>query len=105
MAWVFLFFAGILEIAWADLMKQSDGFSRIIPFSIMVVAMIGSFWLLALALRTLPLGTAYAIWTGIGVVGSFIVGIMIFGEALTLMRVLSVSLIFDGMVGLKLSTS
>ncbi len=105
MAWVFLFFAGILEIAWAYLMKQSDGFSRIIPFSIMVVAMIGSFWLLALALRTLPLGTAYAIWTGIGVVGSFIVGIMIFGEALTLMRVLSVSLIVAGMVGLKLSTS
>ncbi len=105
MAWVFLFFAGILEICWAFLMKQSNGFSRMMPFAGMVVTMIGSFWFLAIALRSLPLGTAYAIWTGIGAVGAFLVGIFLFEEALTLARILSVSLIVAGMIGLKLSTT
>ena len=104
MAWVYLGFAGLLEIVWASFLKQSEGFTRLTPSVITLAAMAGSFWLLALAMRSLPLGTAYAIWTGIGAVGAFVVGIVVMGEAATLGRIASVALLVTGMVGLKLSS-
>lgn len=104
MAWLYLGFAGLLEIVWASFLKQSEGFTRLTPSVITLVAMVGSFWLLALAMRSLPLGTAYAIWTGIGAVGAFVVGIVVMGEAATLGRIVSVALLITGMVGLKLSS-
>ncbi len=104
MAWLYLGFAGLLEIVWASFLKQSEGFTRLTPSVITLLAMAGSFWLLALAMRSLPLGTAYAIWTGIGAVGAFVVGIVVMGEAATLGRIVSVALLITGMVGLKLSS-
>ncbi|KFL28014.1 multidrug transporter [Devosia sp. 17-2-E-8] len=105
MAWVYLVAAGILEIVWAFTMKQSNGFTRLMPTIITVVTMIGSFGLLSVAMRTLPLGTAYTIWTGIGAVGAFVVGIMVLGEAVSPMRVLAAVLIVSGLVMMKLATS
>ena len=84
-------------------MKQSVGFTRIAPTMIMIIAMLGSFGLLALAMRSLPLGTAYLIWTGIGAVGAFLVGVFLLGEALTLLRIVAAMLIISGMVVMKLS--
>ncbi|MFH5923908.1 quaternary ammonium compound efflux SMR transporter SugE [Roseomonas xinghualingensis] len=104
MAWIYLVFAGLLEIAWAFALKASDGFSRLGWSIFTLVAMAASFWLLALAMRSLPLGTAYAIWTGIGALGAFIVGIVVLGEAVSLMRIGSAALILAGLVGLKLSS-
>ncbi|WP_299078776.1 SMR family transporter [uncultured Ruegeria sp.] len=103
MSWIFLLFAGLLEIVWAVAMKQSAGFTRLWPTAIMGVSMIGSFGLLALAMRTLPLGTAYVIWTGIGAVGAFMVGIMFLGEAITPFRILAAVLIVSGLVVMKIS--
>ncbi|WP_298932192.1 multidrug efflux SMR transporter [uncultured Ruegeria sp.] len=103
MSWIFLLFAGLLEIVWAIAMKQSAGFTRLWPTAIMGVSMIGSFGLLALAMRTLPLGTAYVIWTGIGAVGAFMVGIMFLGEAITPFRILAAVLIVSGLVVMKIS--
>jgi len=105
MAWIFLLFAGLFEIVWAFLMKASDGFTRPWPTVGTIGFMIVSFGLLSLAMRTLPLGTAYAIWTGIGAVGAFIVGVMVMGEALTPLRVAGVMLIVSGLVVLKLASS
>lgn len=105
MAWIYLVGAGILEIVWAYAMKQSDGFSRFVPTSVMLVAMIGSFGLLALAMRTLPLGTAYTIWTGIGAIGAFVIGITVLGEAVTFPRLLAAGLIVSGLVLMKFSTA
>ncbi|MCF1741513.1 DMT family transporter [Paradevosia shaoguanensis] len=105
MAWVYLVAAGILEIVWAFTMKQSNGFTRLMPTAITIVTMIGSFGLLSVAMRTLPLGTAYTIWTGIGAVGAFVVGIMVLGEAVSPMRVLAAVLIVSGLVMMKLATS
>jgi len=104
MAWIYLFFAGVFEVVWATTMKQSDGFTKLMPTLVTGVTMLISLGLLALALRSLPLGTAYAIWTGIGAIGAFIVGIVAFGEAATLFRIVSVSLIVAGLIGLKLSS-
>lgn len=104
MAWIQLLIAGLLEVVWASAMKQSAGFTRPLPTALMLVAMVASFWLLALAMRALPLGTAYAVWTGIGAVGAFIVGIAVLGEAASPLRVASVALIIAGMIGLKLSS-
>ena len=105
MAWIFLLLAGLFEIVWAFLMKASDGFSR--PWQTVgtIVFMIISFGLLSMAMKTLPLGTAYAIWTGIGAVGAFIVGVMVLGETLTPMRIGGVVLIVSGLLVLKLSSS
>jgi quaternary ammonium compound-resistance protein SugE len=103
MSWIFLLFAGLLEIVWAVAMKQSAGFTRLWPTAIMGVSMIGSFGLLALAMRTLPLGTAYVIWTGIGAVGAFLVGAMFLGEALTPLRIGAAILIVSGLVAMKLA--
>ncbi|WP_164271065.1 multidrug efflux SMR transporter [Stenotrophomonas sp. B1-1] len=105
MAWIQLLFAGLLEIVWAVAMKQSEGFSKPVPSIITVVGMIASFWLLALAMRNLPLGTAYTFWTGIGAVGAFVVGIVFLGEQLSAMRIGAAVLIVSGLVLMKLSSS
>lgn len=105
MSWIFLFFAGLLEIVWAVAMKQSGGFTRLWPSLITLAAMPASFALLALAMRTLPLGTAYTVWTGIGAVGAFAVGIFWLGEAVTPMRLTAAALIVSGIVLMKLASS
>lgn len=105
MAWIYLTLAGILEVVWAYYMKKSEGFSLLTPSIITLVMMVGSFLLLSLAMRSLSLGTAYAIWTGIGAVGAFLVGIFVLGEAATFFRVASVTLIIAGLIGLKLSST
>ena len=105
MAWIYLFTAGVLEIVWAYAMKQSDSFTRPWPTAIMVVAMAGSVGLLALSMRTLPLGTAYTIWTGIGAVGAFLVGIAVLGEQASPTRLAAAALIVSGLVMMKLSSA
>lgn len=105
MAWVYLVIAGVLEIVWAFTMKQSQGFSRLVPSIITLVAMIASFVLLSLSMRSLPLGTAYTVWTGIGAIGAFIVGIAILGEPVTATRIGAALLIVSGLVLMKLSSS
>ncbi|PLW75777.1 DMT family transporter [Cohaesibacter celericrescens] len=104
MAWVYLVLAGILEIIWAYMLKQSDGFSLLVPSAITVVTMIGSFGLLSLSMRTLPLGTAYGIWTGIGAVGTFIVGILFLGELISPARIIAAILIVGGLLLMKFSS-
>ena len=105
MAWIVLFVAGLFEVAWAVGLKYTQGFTRLAPSIFTLVTMIVSFWLLALAQRTLPLGTAYAVWTGIGVVGTTICGIALFQERADWMRMACILLILLGMVGLKLTTA
>lgn len=104
MAWILLFIAGLLEIVWASTMKLSDGFSRPLPAAITIVALIASFALLAAAMRELPLGTAYTIWTGIGAIGAFVVGIVFLGEAITPARLLAAALIVSGIGLMKLAS-
>jgi len=104
MSWVYLFLAGLLEVVWAVAMKQSHGFTRAVPTGIMLVAMAGSFGLLAVAMRSLPLGTAYMVWTGIGAVGAFVVGVLMLGEVLTVQRTIAALLIVAGLVTMKLSS-
>ena len=104
MSWVILFFAGLLEVAWALGLKQSAGFTKLWPSVFTAVTMAASMALLGLALRELPLGTAYAVWTGIGTVGTVIVGIMLLGEPAGLLRLLSIGLIVAGIIGLKMLT-
>jgi len=103
MSWFLLFIAGLLEVAWAAGLKTSEGFTRLWPSVFTLVTAVGSFVLLALAMRQLPLGTAYAVWTGIGAVGAFVFGIIMLGEAVTVARVASAALIVVGLIGLKLS--
>jgi quaternary ammonium compound-resistance protein SugE len=105
MAWVYLVIAGMLEVAWATAMKFSEGFTRLWPTVAMAVLMLASFGLLSQAMKTLPLGTAYGVWTGIGAVGSVLVGIFFFGESRELVRVLCMVLILSGIVGLKLTSA
>jgi len=105
MAWIFLLLAGVLEVVWAFLMKASAGFTKPWPTVGMIVFMIASFGLLSLAMKTLPLGTAYAIWTGIGAVGAFVVGAVVLGEPLTPMRIAGVTLVASGLIVLKLASS
>ena len=105
MAWALLFLAGLLEVAWAVGLKYTDGFTRPWPTVATLAAMIGSMVLLALAVRTLPLGTAYAVWTGIGTAGAVLLGIVLFQEPATLARLFFVGLIVAGIVGLKLVTA
>ncbi|HEY0875531.1 MAG TPA: quaternary ammonium compound efflux SMR transporter SugE [Vicinamibacterales bacterium] len=104
MAWIVLFVAGLLEIVWAYTMKLSDGFTRPRESVITLVAMIASFALLSMAMKSLPLGTAYTVWTGIGAVGAFVVGILILGEPAHLSRVLAAVLIVAGLVLMRLSS-
>ena len=104
MAWIYLVTAGVLEVVWAFAMKQSEGFTRLWPTAIMALAMAGSVGFLALAMRTLPLGTAYTIWTGIGAVGAFLVGVAVLGEQAGAIRVFAACLIGSGLVLMKLSS-
>ncbi len=105
MSWIILFFAGLFEVGWAVGLKYTDGFSKPIPTVLTVGAMVISLGLLGLAMKELPLGTAYAIWTGLGAVGTVIAGIILFGESMALVRLVSVALIVCGLVGLKVSAS
>ena len=105
MAWMMLILAGIFEVVWAYSMKLSDGFSKLTPSIVTIFFMILSFALLAYAMRTLPLGTAYVIWTGIGAVGSFLIGILVLGEPTSAMRMLAAVLIISGLVLMKVSSS
>jgi quaternary ammonium compound-resistance protein SugE len=104
MAWVILFFAGLAEVGWAVGLKYTEGFSRLWPSVGTIAAMLVSLWLLGLALKDLPLGTAYAIWTGIGTIGTAILGIVLFGESTAVLRLVCIGLIVAGIVGLKLAT-
>jgi quaternary ammonium compound-resistance protein SugE len=104
MAWIILFVAGLLEIVWAYTMKLSDGFTRPRATAITLVAMIASFGLLSMAMKTLPLGTAYTVWTGIGAVGAFVVGVLVLGEPTHVTRVLAAGLIVAGLVLMRLSS-
>jgi len=103
--WICLVIAGIFEVVWAYSMKLSNGFSKPLPTLITLVMMIASFGLLSYAMRTIPLGTAYTIWTGIGAVGAFIVGIVVLGEQLSTLRVIAAILIVCGIVLMKLSST
>lgn len=104
MAWIMLIAAGVLEIAWALAMKQSDGLTRLGPTAITLIAMLGSVWLLSLSMKSLPLGTAYPMWTGIGAVGTFIVGITVLDEQATAGRILAAALIVAGLVLMNASS-
>lgn len=104
MAWVYLLAAGLLEVVWAYSMKQSLGFTRLLPSLVTIAAMTGSFWLLSVAMRSLPLGTAYTLWTGIGAVGAFVVGIVLLGEPVNVPRILAAVLIVAGLVLMGLSS-
>ncbi|WP_336667131.1 quaternary ammonium compound efflux SMR transporter SugE [Enterobacter mori] len=104
MSWIILFIAGLLEVVWAIGLKYTHGFTRLTPSVITVTAMIVSVVMLSWAMRTLPVGTAYAVWTGIGAVGAAITGILLLGESASLARIASLALIVAGIVGLKLST-
>jgi quaternary ammonium compound-resistance protein SugE len=104
MNWIALSLAGILEIVWAYTMKQSHGFTRPVERVVTIVAMIASFALLAFAMKSLPMGTAYGVWTGIGAVGAFVVGVVVLGEPATTLRLASVALVVAGIAGLKLAS-
>lgn len=104
MSWIILFIAGLLEVVWAIGLKYTHGFTRLTPSVITVTAMIVSIVLLSWAMRSLPVGTAYAVWTGIGAVGAAITGILLLGESASLSRIASLALIVAGIIGLKLST-
>jgi quaternary ammonium compound-resistance protein SugE len=104
MAWIYLFIAGLLEIGWAVGLKYTEGFTKLTPSIFTLVSMAGSMALLGLALRHLPLGTAYAIWTGIGTVGTAIAGMIMLGEPAGAMRLMCIALIVAGIFGLKLLT-
>ncbi|MFO1413162.1 MAG: quaternary ammonium compound efflux SMR transporter SugE [Burkholderiales bacterium] len=101
-AWLVLVAAGMLEVVWAIGLKYADGFTRLVPSLVTLVAAAGSFWLLALAIRVLPVGTAYAAWTGIGAVGTAMLGMVLFGEPATAARLACIAVIVAGIVGLKL---
>ena len=104
MAWILLVVAGLLEVVWAFAMKQSHGFTRIAPSIVTAVAMLASVGLLAISMRSLPLGTAYAVWTGIGALGAFVVGIIVLGEQATSARIIAAILILSGLALMKLGS-
>ena len=104
MAWLLLLIAGLLEVGWAVGLKYTEGFSRLVPSVLTLVSMTASVGMLALALKTLPMGTAYAVWTGIGAVGTAILGIVLFGDPAGIARIACIGLIIAGIVGLKLVT-
>lgn len=105
MNWLFLLIAGILETGWAVGLKYSQGFSKPLPSVLTIVGMVASFYFLSLALKELPMGTAYAIWTGIGTVGTVLLGVILFKEPVDILRILCVGLILTGIIGLKLVSS
>ncbi|AKP91394.1 molecular chaperone [Achromobacter xylosoxidans] len=105
MTWIILILAGLFEIVWAVGLKYTHGFTRLTPSLVTVGGMLISFWLLAVAMKTLPLGTAYAVWVGIGTIGAFVAGIILFGESISWLRIASVALIVLGLIGLKLTSA
>jgi quaternary ammonium compound-resistance protein SugE len=105
MAWILVGVAGVLEVVWAYFMKTSEGFSKPLESALCIATMIASFWLLSIAMKSLPLGTAYAVWTGIGAVGAFIVGVIALGEPANALRIVSACLILGGIAGLRLSSA
>ena len=105
MPWIALFVAGLFEVVWAYYMKLSEGFTKPVPTTITIIGMVASFELLSYSMKTLPLGTAYTIWTGIGAIGAFVVGIAFLGEQLTTMRVAAAVLIVSGLLLMKLSSA
>ncbi|ARM31861.1 multidrug efflux SMR transporter [Prosthecochloris sp. HL-130-GSB] len=105
MAWIYLLVGGVFECAWAVSLKLSDGFSRPVPALVTVVTMLISLWMLSLAMKTLPAGTAYAVWTGIGAAGVALIGMFVFGESRELLRIFCIFLIVVGVVGLRLVSS
>jgi len=105
MAWFYLLAAGLFECGWAVGLKYSDGFTKPFPTVLTLVAMVFSVWMLSIAMKSIPVGTAYAVWTGIGAVGVAILGIVMFGESKDIVRVLSLFLIVAGIIGLKLSSA
>ncbi|MFY1957150.1 quaternary ammonium compound efflux SMR transporter SugE [Achromobacter xylosoxidans] len=105
MTWIILILAGLFEIVWAVGLKYTHGFTRLTPSLVTVGGMLISFWLLAVAMKTLPLGTAYAVWVGIGTIGAFVAGIILFGESISWLRIVSVALIVLGLIGLKLTSA
>jgi quaternary ammonium compound-resistance protein SugE len=104
MAWMYVAIAGLLEVVWAFAMKQSAGFTKPLASAITIVAMIASFALLSVSMRTLPLGTAYTVWTGIGAIGAFLTGVVVLGEAVTPLRVGAALLIVTGLVAMKIAS-
>jgi quaternary ammonium compound-resistance protein SugE len=105
MAWVILVVAGLFEIGWAIGLKYTEGFTRVWPTVWTVLAMIASFWLLGIAMKSLPVGTAYSVWVGVGAVGTVILGIVLFGEPANAGRLISIALIIAGIIGLKLASA
>jgi quaternary ammonium compound-resistance protein SugE len=105
MTWIILILAGLLEVVWAVGLKYTEGFTRLIPSALTLAAMAGSVGLLGLALRTLPLGTAYAIWTGIGTVGTVLYGIVMLNEPASVVRLTCIAMIVGGIIGLKISNA
>ncbi len=105
MAWIYLVFAGLLEVVWAYAMKVSDGFTRPVAAVTTIITMIASFALLSLAMRALPLGTAYTVWTGIGAVGAFVLGVVVLGEQASVLRIVAALLIVGGLVLMKISST
>jgi quaternary ammonium compound-resistance protein SugE len=101
MAWIWLTVAGLLEVVWAVGLKYTEGFTRLLPSAVTVAAMLASVYCLAIAVRAIPIGTGYAVWTGIGAVGVAILGMVLFGEPRSLLRIGSIALIVTGIVGLK----
>lgn len=105
MAWIYLFIAGLFEVVWAIALKYSHGFTKLIPSIVTIVGMMISFYLLSLATKTLPIGTAYAVWTGIGALGTVILGILFFNEPVNFLRILFMFFILLGILGLKITSS
>lgn len=103
MPWIYLLTAAIFEVVWAIGLKYTEGFKRLVPSVITLAAMYASFYFLSLAVKTLPIGTAYAVWTGIGATGTAILGMIFFNESRELLRIASIALIILGVIGLKLS--
>ncbi len=103
MAWIYLFIAGLMEVGWAIGLKYTEGFSRLGPTVWTVVAMVLSLFFLGQSLKTLPVGTAYAVWTGIGAVGAAVLGIVLFGDSKSVVRLVSIGLIVAGIAGLRIS--
>jgi len=102
MSWIYLVIAGLFECGWAIGIKYTDGFTKVIPTILTLLAMTVSFWLLSIAMKTIPVGTAYAVWTGIGTIGVAILGMILFGESKEILRIISLLLIIVGIIGLKL---
>ena len=105
MNWLILVIAGLLEVVWAITLKQTDGFTRLVPSLVTIGTMAASFYLLSVAMRTLPLGTAYAVWVGIGAIGTAIAGIVLFEEAVTPLKLVSLVLVVAGIVGLRVTSA